>query len=214
MKRIFMRGEAEKLANYVAALTASGAEPVVSMDLSLSEDCDGLLLPGGADVDPALYGQENTASAGIDLERDRDEIELVKRFFALGKPILGICRGHQVLNIAFGGTLIQDVENRERHVWKEDGDSIHTALAVHPFMQSLYGEEFPVNSAHHQAVEKLGEGLIPTCESEEGINEGFIHKDGKIIAVQFHPERIAFAHARPDAVDGSKIFDAFLALIP
>lgn len=214
MKRIFMRGEADKLANYVAALTASGAEPVVSMDLTLAERCDGLLLPGGADADPALYGQENTASEGIDPARDRDELELIKRFFAQGKPILGICRGHQMLNIAFGGTLIQDVENRERHVWKENGDSIHPVRALHPFMQSLYGEEFPVNSAHHQAVGVLAKGLIPTCESEEGINEGFIHENGKIIAVQFHPERIAFAHARPDAVDGSKIFDAFLALIP
>ena len=101
MKRIFMRGNPGDFANYVAALTACGAEPVISMTLSDADTCDGLLIPGGADVNPVLYGQENTASEGIDDSRDADEIALAKCFFAAGKPVLGICRGHQVLNVAF-----------------------------------------------------------------------------------------------------------------
>lgn len=214
MKRIFMRGNPGDFANYVAALTACGAEPVISMTLSDADTCDGLLIPGGADVNPVLYGQENTASEGIDDSRDADEIALAKCFFAAGKPVLGICRGHQVLNVAFGGDLIQDVPNAKHHMaTKETGDAIHTVRAQHDLMLEFYGEEFPVNSAHHQAAGKLGAGLIPLCISDDGINEGFIHENGKVIGVQFHPERIGFAHRRPDAVNGEKLFRYFLSLI-
>ena len=84
MKRIFMRGNPGDFANYVAALTACGAEPVISMTLSDADTCDGLLIPGGADVNPVLYGQENTASEGIDDSRDAD-IGNVKRSYIYGK---------------------------------------------------------------------------------------------------------------------------------
>ena len=87
-----MRGNPGDFANYVAALTACGAEPVITMTLSDADTCDGLLIPGGADVNPVLYGQENTASEGIDDSRDADEIALAKCFFAAGKPVFGICR--------------------------------------------------------------------------------------------------------------------------
>ena len=93
MKKVFLRAEPGTFQNYSNALTACGVQPVLSMDLSDADDCDALLVPGGADVNPALYGQENTASSGIDDDRDRDEIELIRRFFAQNKPILGICRG-------------------------------------------------------------------------------------------------------------------------
>ena len=93
MKRIFMRGNPGDFANYVAALTACGAEPVISMTLSDADTCDGLLIPGGADVNPVLYGQENTASEGIDDSRDADEIALAKCFFTAGKPVFGTCAG-------------------------------------------------------------------------------------------------------------------------
>lgn len=214
MKKVFMRAEPDTYLNYSAALEACGVEPVVSMDLSDAEGCDGLLVPGGADVNPALYGQKNTASEGIDDNRDRDEITLIRRFFAAGKPIFGICRGHQIINVAFGGDMIQHVPHAERHVsLGEKGDNIHMTRAVHPFMQTLYGDEFPVNSAHHQAVDHLGDGLIATCVSEDGIIDGFIHESGRVIGVQFHPERIGFAHRRPDAVDGEKLFRAFISLL-
>lgn len=213
MKKVFIRGNRGDFQNYTAALNACGAEPVLSMRLEDAEGCDGLLVPGGADVNPALYGQANTASEGIDDDRDRDEIELIRRFFAQGKPILGICRGHQVINVAFGGDLIQDVPDPAHHKAGTDGDRIHTVRAVHAFMRELYGETFPVNSAHHQAAGRLGGGLIETCVSDDGVNEGFIHENGRVIGVQFHPERIGFAHRRSDAVDGEKLFSAFLRLL-
>lgn len=214
MIKIFLRGEPGGFQNYVNALTACGVEPVLSMNLADAESCDALLVPGGADVNPILYGQENTASVGIDDEKDRDEIALIRRFFELDRPILGICRGHQIINVALGGDMIQHVPNAERHTrTPEDLDNIHLVTACHPFLEELYGKEFPVNSAHHQAVDHLAPGLISTCYNDDNICEGFIHENGKIIGVQFHPERIGFALRRPDAVDGEKIFHAFLKLI-
>ena len=213
MTRIFIRGNAGEFANYTAALESCGMQPVLSMTLSDADSCDGLLVPGGADVNPALYGQENTASVGIDDDKDRDEIALIRKFFAEGKPVLGICRGHQIINVALGGDMIQHVPFAERHTrTPENKDNIHMVTAQHPFLSSLYGDRFPVNSAHHQAVDRLAPGLLSTCVNDEGITEGFIHENGLVIGVQFHPERIGFANRRPDAVDGAKIFEAFLAL--
>ena len=210
MKRIFLRGNPGEFSNYLDALTACGAEPVLSMDLTLADSCDALLVPGGADVDPIHYDQPNTASFGIDPERDRDEIYLVRRFLELDRPILGICRGHQVLNIVLGGSLIQDIPN---HTRINDVDRVHPIRVTHPFLQKLYGDRFVSNSSHHQAVDRLGEGLSVTCVSDEGIVEGIIHESGRVIGVQYHPERIAFAHRRPDADDGEPLFRAFLELI-
>lgn len=213
MARIFIRGQEGQFQNYVNALTACGAEAVLSMDLSEADSCDGLVLPGGADINPKLYNQENTASEGIDDDRDRDEILLIHRFMAAGKPILGTCRGHQILNVALGGSMIQHIPVAPAHLRREDGtDNVNTVTALHPFIGELYGESFAVNSSHHQAVDRLGKGLIPTCISSDGIVEGFIHENGKIIGVQFHPERMAFGLRRADTVDGEPVFRAFLAL--
>ena len=84
-------------------------EGLFTLDLSLAAGCDGLLLPGGGDISPARYGQENLGSGEPDLERDAAELQLVADFTAWGKPILGICRGIQMINVALGGTLIQDI---------------------------------------------------------------------------------------------------------
>lgn len=210
MKRVFIRGLAEHFPTSGDALKACGVEPVFSLDLSVAETCDGLLLPGGADVDPARYGQPNTASNGINAARDEDEINLILRFMEMEKPILGICRGHQVLNVALGGSLIQHVPD---HAQIDNKDIVHPVTAEHPFLQSLYGDRFISNSAHHQVVDRLGEGLSVTCRSEEGYIEGVIHENGRVIGVQFHPERMAFAHLRPDAVDGAPLFRSFCAML-
>lgn len=214
MRTVFIRGNSGDFSNYTAALSACGAQPVLSMNLEDAAACSGLLLPGGADMDPVLYGQANTASRGIDADRDRDELALIHLFFEAKKPILGVCRGHQVLNVAFGGDLIQDVPVPAHHVdLGEAGDNVHAVHACHPFLCDVYGDNFCVNSAHHQAVGKLGRGLLATCTSADGINEGFIHENGLVIGVQFHPERMAFAHRRADTVDGASIWEAFVRLL-
>ena len=214
MKRVFLRCEENTYENYAAALTACGVEAVRSLDLTLAKDCDALLLPGGGDADPALYGQENRGSNPPDHDRDRDELALIGEFMAQGKPILGICRGHQMLNIALGGTLIQDLpDERHRHDAQTDTDRVHRVRSVHPLMIELYGENFVSNSSHHQAVDRLGEGLVPTCVSEDGVIEGIVHENGKVLGVQFHPERMAFALKREDADDGEPIFRWFTAML-
>lgn len=214
MKKIFLRGKSGDFPNYTAALTACGAPYTLSLDLSEADGCSGLLLPGGDDMNPACYGQENRGSLGIDDARDRDELLLIARFFTAGKPILGICRGHQVLNVAFGGDLIQHLDTAALHSSAPDGaDRTHAVQSLHPAIRALYGEHFTVNSTHHQAAGTLGRGLLPLCVSPDGVNEGLIHENGCVIGVQFHPERIAFARRRPDCVDGKAIFDWFLGLL-
>ena len=214
MKKVFLRCAENTYENYRAALEAVGVETVMSLDLSLAPSCDGLLLPGGGDADPTLYGQENRGSNPPDPDRDRDELDLFGLFRALNRPILGICRGHQMINIALGGTLVQDLpDERHRHETVTDTDRVHAVTATHPLLSDLYGGSFTVNSSHHQAVDRLGEGLAVTCVSGDGGVEGIVHESGRIIGVQFHPERMAFALRRDDADDGEPIFRLFAELL-
>ena len=207
MKKVFVRGDAETWANYAAALRASGMEPVFSLELTQADRCDGLLLTGGADIDPARYGQRNTASRGIEPEREQDEFYLVQRFLELERPILGICRGHQILNVALGGDLIQHIPG---HAAVAPGvDHVHMVTAEHEFLRRLYGDRFPVNSSHHQLIGKLGEGLTVLCRSDEGYIEGILHETRPILGLQFHPERITAEKRRDDTVDGGALFGAF-----
>lgn len=210
MKRVFLRGNTGEFDNYLAALTACGLEPVLSMDLERSGGCDGLLLPGGADVDPGRYQQENRGSVGIESSRDENELTLLRWFMDWGKPVLGICRGCQVINIGLGGTLHQDIPDHSRI---EGVDRVHPAMTEHPVFRQLYGERLVCNSSHHQSVDRLGAGLSVLCRAEDGTVEGIIHENGRVLGVQFHPERMAFGLRRPDADDGEPIFRYFASLL-
>ena len=130
MAKIFVYGDREKQKNYAAALEGCGIEGLFTLDLSLAEGCDGLLLPGGGDISPARYGQAVNGSGEPDLERDAAEFLLVADFIAWGKPILGICRGIQMINVALGGTLIQDIPTAQDHKHDEViGDRVHSVTA-------------------------------------------------------------------------------------
>ena len=202
-------------ANYIAAVEAAGgraeARYLPEPDLAY----DGLLLAGGGDMDPNLFRQANQGSREIDPARDRAELALLDAFFGAGKPVLAICRGHQVVNVWLGGDLIQDLDPALApfHGGGE-GDRVHPVRTLEgSLLRQLYGPVFPVNSTHHQALGRLGKGLAVTARSEGGVIEAVEHESLPLISVQFHPERMTGARARPDTVDGGAIFRAFLDMV-
>lgn len=139
MAKIFLYGVQGQYGNYCAALRAAGLEPVLSRDLYRSFDCAGLLLPGGGDIGAALDGTDQF---------------LIESFTETRRPVLGICRGMQAINVYFGGTLHRWIPGHQQ----PQGDLLHATRTVGP-LTALLGPEPVVTSNHHQAVDRLGEGL-------------------------------------------------------
>ena len=202
----------QAVSNYLDALAGCGARGEAGREFPAPEEYDGLLLPGGWDVNPARYGKTRIPEETIDDELDAIQFEVLDRFLKAGKPILGICRGHQLLNVAFGGTLIQDLSGAEKHRSLPTGeDNVHPVrISENSFLYSVFGSACTVNSSHHQGVENPGKGFRVIARSEDGVVEGTEHESMHIWSVQFHPERMCFRHRRDDAADGSGIFRFFL----
>lgn len=198
--------------NYLDVFWKLGAVPELTGMQDAPGDYDGLLLPGGADVNPLRYGQENTSSIGINDGRDELQLACLRGFVEAGKPVLGICRGLQVINVFFGGTLIQHLASSSRHSREgADEDKVHNNKSMAgSFTTDIYGTEFYTNSSHHQAADRLGEGLQAAMESDDGVVEAMQHESLPIYCVQWHPERMCFARRREDTVDGSRVFMFFL----
>lgn len=204
---------------YVQSLERSGATvrwiglEDLQAAVAAALECDGLLLPGGADVDPHLYGQEPTEQCGKpNVLRDAAEPKLLEAFLPTGKPVLCICRGVQMLNVHFGGTLHQDISKMQvcKHSdFRKKNKGSHTVkLLPRTKLSQIFGEEpIRVNSMHHQAVDKVGPGLAVSAVSEDGFIEGlevFLHPF--CVGVQWHPEHMSkFVPAQ------QKLFDAFVA---
>lgn len=200
--------------NYLNAVQAAGGIGEARYLPVPNLSYEGLILVGGDDMDPALFGQKNTHSKGIDRARDDAELALLDAFCGASKPVLAICRGHQVVNVWLGGDLLQDLGlDLVSFHRKEEGDQVHLVRTVEgSLLHRLYGEVFPVNSNHHQALGRLGRGLAATARSESGVIEAVEHDSLPLISIQFHPERMTGEKARTDTVDGGKIFRAFLEL--
>lgn len=198
--------------NYENAVRAAGGNFITRYCSGMDLSFDGLLLTGGGDVAPARYGQEDLGSLLIDLERDQTELTLARAYLAAGKPVLGICRGMQVLNVALGGTLIQDLGHVLNPFHRRiDADKVHPIAAQEgSILHALYGPLFSINSAHHQAADTPGDGVIVTARSEAGVAEALEVPGKPVLGVQFHPERMTGTHLRPDTVDGGAIFRWFL----
>lgn len=201
------------IANYLNALKSLGARGAVLYGIGDASDYDGLLLPGGWDADPALYGQKNHACEGVNRELDQLQMQALDAFVKAKKPVLGICRGLQMINIYFGGSLIQHISTANDHS-RDPGvpeDKVHLTRALRgSYLDALYGDFFPTNSSHHQAIAELGEGLEAVQWAEDGVIEGIAHQTLPVWGVQWHPERMCFANAREDTVDGSRLIGMFL----
>lgn len=215
MKPKIVLAREEALPNYVEALEQSGAAALCTLDRGAVQEAQGLLLPGGGDMDPVYYGEKRNGSMEPEVFLDEGQWELLKAFVQAKKPVLGICRGLQLINVFFGGSLYQDLAERDAHVQKDGKDQVHPVKAVPQrggIFSALYGEEFMVNSAHHQGVKEVGEGLRLCLLSGDGVVEALVHESLPIWGVQFHPERMGFSHKNPRTVDGARIFGAFMKL--
>lgn len=201
--------------NYYDAVTATGGEPI---DLLLGycknglDGIDGIIIPGGDDINPRLYNEPNTKSYNIDDNLDNLEMKIIKDAVERKIPMLGSCRGHQILNVFFGGSLIQNVQNLDIHKAVGQNDRAHmTKVDKNSFLYEIYKDEkISVNSAHHQAVKVLGKGFRAVQYSEDGLIEASEHESLPIYSVQWHPERMALACRRDDTVDGLEIFKFFI----
>lgn len=210
--RILVAAHSSGAVNYERALRAAGAEPVSVHCPPVDLSYDGLLLTGGEDIAPSFYGQDSCGSMPPDLVRDESELALARAYLAAGKPILGICRGCQILNVALGGTMIQDLgpEGNLFHR-KTEADKVHPVRAEEgSLLHQFYGPLFCVNSAHHQAAGIVGARLAVTARSEGGVAEGLELPGAPVLGVQFHPERMTGTLQRPDTIDGARIFRWFV----
>lgn len=199
-------GRSANSENYVKAVERAGGVAHAAYLPEFDLCYDGLILAGGGDMEPSLYGQENCLSDSIDVDRDRAELALLDAFSSAGKPVLGICRGHQVVNVWAGGNLIQDLGKQNEAHRRVESDRVHKVCARSGLLKELYGENFAVNSAHHQAVGSVGAGLAVTACSADGVIEAMEHETLPIFTFQFHPERMNSAQT----VDGSAIFRWFI----
>lgn len=171
-----------------------------SDNLTELDRCDGLVMTGGGDVDPALYGRAKDLgeTSGVDAKRDEFELRAIERATKLAMPTLGICRGLQVANVYFHGSLIVDLESRgfARHRPVENEECRHAIQVMKGTTLSdvIGNESAEVNSAHHQAVDKLGSDLRVCAKSPDGVIEALEWADpaGKpfLLLVQWHPERM------------------------
>jgi len=199
MVRLYIWGEAARYANYQRVVERAGGAVRFG---GTPEGCDGLLLPGGGDLEPWRYGQKNVASVGLEPKRDAAELELLDWFTAARQPVLGICRGMQTINVYFGGTLLQDVAGHRAADGLDRLHRVHTAASP---LRNLCGEHCIVNSAHHQAVDRLGAGLRAVQWTADGIVEAVCHDALPIWGLQWHPERL-------DGEMGLQVFRRFLDL--
>lgn len=216
--------------NYTGAITRAGGLPWVAPcvpDRPVIQEmvtrCDGVMLTGGDDVQPKLY--TNRLPAGLKktvspAEPDRDDFELmlIEEVFRQRKPLLAICRGQQMLNVALGGTLVVDIRRQMADALRHDAldrkDQIVHEVELTPgtLIARIIGKPMlGVNSSHHQAVARIADPLRPTARSEDGIVECLELKPGKsaklpfLLAVQFHPERLCARHR-----EHLKIFRSFI----
>ena len=217
-------GKKDPLTLYRSAIEENGGEVVAfhqgegeDETARKLEDVDAVLLPGGIDVDPKYYGEPpHEKLEKVDIALDELEFALLRHADAHALPVLGICRGEQVMNVHYGESLNQDIPSQHeaeitvKHRYpkrstarKEHVVQIVPGTRLHAIFQK---EEITVNTYHHQAVKRLGEGLVVSARAEDGIVEA-IEREGErfVVGVQFHPEKMRKKHP-----EFARVFSAFM----
>jgi putative glutamine amidotransferase len=195
--------------DYARCVAAAGGLPVhlpfEAVGAATAVKLDAIIITGGQDVHPSAWGGDDfidakssrnprTDFSAYDPERDDHEIGLVRAAVANGVPVLGVCRGHQVLNVALGGTLIPDlptgeIEHYSLKAAPHDGaENHHISFAAGSLAQSIFGTKALRNSWHHQAVDASGDGLIVSGRAEDGVVEAIEWPGRPVLGVQWHPE--------------------------
>jgi putative glutamine amidotransferase len=194
-------------AAYVTALERAGLIPLIVPPLSsgraassVLDSVSGLVLTGGEDVDPARYGEQRHEKVrSVNVARDATEAALVEEARARGIPVLAICRGIQILNVALGGTLVQDIPSQCKTDIDHDEESARTSrtheVSVEPgslIAKAVGTEHLSVNSFHHQSVKRVADGMKVTARAPDGVIEGIesTDEDWWVMGVQWHPEEM------------------------
>ncbi|GAO99520.1 gamma-glutamyl-gamma-aminobutyrate hydrolase family protein [Fructobacillus ficulneus] len=201
------------LKNDVVPVVLPIAKP--EMAAELVSMVDGVIIPGGPDVSPSYYGEDPHRKIGMTYEaRDAFETAVIKECVKQGKPVLGICRGIQIINVTFGGTLYQDLQSQFeneviRHEQVPDSDlpTHYINVEMDSFIAKSQGAHPFVNSKHHQAVKTVADGFKVTAHANDGVIEGIENPDKLIVAVQWHPENFWEDHD-----DQEQLFKDFFAL--
>ncbi len=179
---------------YTDSIVSAGGIPIILSNIAAIlphyiKLIDGVLMIGGSqDIDPSLYNEKNTNSKDTDIKKDRYELKLIKACINACIPIFGICRGMQLINLHFGGSLIQDLPNSQINHLQYQKQFQHVHKISVKKSRVLLSSDYSVNSVHHQAIKKTGTDLQVSAYSEDGIIEMIEHKSLPIIGVQWHPE--------------------------
>ncbi len=208
---------------YLEALDRAGADGVILMPVALDDAeaaqrlsrFEALVVVGGGDVDPARYGAEARPEvAYVNPARDGFEIPLLRAAVETSVPTLAICRGIQVLNVALGGTLHQHINDWEHLVPHRSPDGSEGVLhdvrieAGTRLRKAIGADRAQTFSHHHQAVDRLGEGLVPVAWADDGLLEGVEHEDGWVVGIQWHSEATAAADPLQQALFGAFVAEA------